>query len=106
VYACRKKASGSGGLFEYQANLQCWVPTLKVLKAKYKNFKEWYSHLLNVDFDTLPLHNYRANLKDLGDTKLYLGSINNYLLDTIKGKFSEEKGIPKRVCFTALILPN
>jgi DNA (cytosine-5)-methyltransferase 1 len=59
-----------------------------------------------VDFDTVPLHNYRANLKDLGDTKLYLGSINNYLQDAIKGKFSEEKGIPKRVCFTALILPN
>ncbi|KAA8894276.1 S-adenosyl-L-methionine-dependent methyltransferase [Sphaerosporella brunnea] len=49
-----------------------------------------------VDFDSIPLHNYRANLKDLGDTKLYLGSINNYLQDAIRGKFSEEKGIPER----------
>jgi DNA (cytosine-5)-methyltransferase 1 len=59
-----------------------------------------------VDFDSVPLHNYRANLKDLGDTKLYLGSINNYLQDAIKGNFSEKKGIPKRVCFPVLIILN
>ncbi|KAF8250226.1 S-adenosyl-L-methionine-dependent methyltransferase [Wilcoxina mikolae CBS 423.85] len=49
-----------------------------------------------VDFDHAPLHSYRANMKNLGDTKLYLGSINNYLQDAIRGKYSEEKGIPRR----------
>lgn len=42
-----------------------------------------------VDFDAAPLHSYRANMKHLDDTKLYLGSINNYLKDSIKGKFSD-----------------
>jgi DNA (cytosine-5)-methyltransferase 1 len=57
-----------------------------------------------VDFDAAPLHSYRANMQSLNDTKLYLGSINNYLEDAIKGRFSEEKGIPRRVCFPILIL--
>ena len=50
-----------------------------------------------VDFDDAPLHSYRANMKHLDDTKLYLGSINNYLQDAIEGRYSEEKGIPRRV---------
>ena len=50
-----------------------------------------------VDFDDAPLHSYRANMKHPDDTKLYLGSINNYLQDAIEGRYSEEKGIPRRV---------
>jgi DNA (cytosine-5)-methyltransferase 1 len=50
-----------------------------------------------VDFDNVPLHSYRANMKHLDDTKLYLGSINNYLQDAICGKYSDEKGVPRRV---------
>jgi len=49
-----------------------------------------------VDFDKYPLHSYRANLNDLDATKLYLGSINNYLEDAICGRYSEEKGIPAK----------
>ncbi|KAI5855238.1 hypothetical protein BZA05DRAFT_416835 [Tricharina praecox] len=47
-----------------------------------------------VDFDKNPLHSYRANLNNLDDTKLYLGSINNYLEDAICGRYSEKTGIP------------
>jgi len=49
-----------------------------------------------VDFDKNPLHSYRANLNNLDDTKLYLGSINNYLEDAIRGRYSKEVGIPEK----------
>jgi DNA (cytosine-5)-methyltransferase 1 len=49
-----------------------------------------------VDFDSGPLHTYRANMKSLDETTLYLGSINNYLADAIRGKYSGERGIPNR----------
>ena len=44
------------------------------------------SRLINsaVDIDTNAVHSYRANL-DHDDTKLYLGSVNNFLYDVITG---------------------
>lgn len=45
-----------------------------------------------VDFGDAPLHSYRANMKHLDGTRLYLGS-NNYLQDAIEGRYSEGKGI-------------
>lgn len=48
-----------------------------------------------VDFDSGPLHTYRANMDNVDDTRLYLGSVNNYLESAILGEYSEEKGIPR-----------
>jgi DNA (cytosine-5)-methyltransferase 1 len=48
-----------------------------------------------VDFDSGPLHTYRANVANVNDIKLYLGNVNNYLESAILGEYSEEMGIPR-----------
>lgn len=42
-----------------------------------------------VDIESAPLHSYRANLKNIDSTAMYLGSINNYLKDAIRGNYSD-----------------
>lgn len=51
-----------------------------------------------VDLDVPALHTYRANLRD-PNTKLYLGSVNNYLRDGLLGKFSSLIPPPGQVDF-------
>lgn len=41
-----------------------------------------------VDLDRAAINTYRANLKDTKDTALYFGSVNNYLEDAIREKYS------------------
>lgn len=51
-----------------------------------------------VDLDIPALHTYRANLRD-PDTKLYLGSVNNYLRDGLLARFSSLIPPPGQVDF-------
>ncbi|KAI9857938.1 MAG: DNA methyltransferase Dim-2 [Vezdaea acicularis] len=52
-----------------------------------------------VDYDSTPLHTYHANLKEAEDTKLFLGSVNDFLARAMKGDFSDYIPSPGEVDF-------
>lgn len=58
-----------------------------------------------VDIESVALHAYRANLANVDDTAMYLGSINNYVQDAILGRYSDTVASPVGTTFkTATLL--
>ncbi|KAI9822139.1 MAG: DNA methyltransferase Dim-2 [Thelocarpon impressellum] len=52
-----------------------------------------------VDYDKDAIHTYHANLDDPAGTALYYGSVNNFLAQGLKGRFSEHVPAPGEVDF-------
>jgi DNA (cytosine-5)-methyltransferase 1 len=50
-----------------------------------------------VEIDSGPLHTYRANMENVNDARLYLGSVNNFMKSAILGEYSEDIPRPGEV---------